>query len=91
MDVMVDRLGDGRAFRLLNMLDDFNREGLGIKFDFSLPGERVICSLDRIIEWRGKPHQPLLDTDAAKSLHAEYASMATCDHTALKLCNVLGH
>lgn len=91
MDVMVDRLGDGRAFRFLNMLDDFNREGLGIKFDFSLPGERVICSLDRIIEWRSKPHQPLLETDAAKSLHAEYASMATCDHTALKLCNVLGH
>ena len=30
MDFMVDRLGDGRAFRLLNVLDDFNREGLGI-------------------------------------------------------------
>ena len=26
---MADRLGDGRAFRLLNVLDDFNREGLG--------------------------------------------------------------
>jgi hypothetical protein len=31
MDFMVDRLGDGRAFRLLNVLDDFNREGLGIE------------------------------------------------------------
>ncbi len=29
-DFMADRLGDGRAFRLLNVLDDFNREGLGI-------------------------------------------------------------
>ena len=52
---MADRLDDGRAFRLLNVLDDFNREGLGIEVDFSLPAERVIRSLDRIIEWRGKP------------------------------------
>ena len=55
MDFMADRLGDGRAFRLLNVLDDFNREGLGIEVDFSLPAERVVRSLDRIIEWRGKP------------------------------------
>jgi putative transposase len=52
---MADRLGDGRQFRLLNVLDDFNCEGLGIEVDFSLPAERVIRSLDRIIEWRGKP------------------------------------
>ncbi len=37
------------------MIDDFNREGLGIEVDFSLPAERVIRSLDQIIEWRGKP------------------------------------
>ncbi len=37
------------------MLDDFNREGLGIEVDFSLPTERVIRNLNRIIEWRGKP------------------------------------
>ena len=54
-DFMADKLGDGRAFRLLNVLDDFNREGLRIEVDFSLPAERVIRSLDRIIEWRGKP------------------------------------
>jgi putative transposase len=51
---MAERLGDGRAFRLLNVLDDLNREGLGIEADFSLRSERVIPSLDRIIEWRGK-------------------------------------
>jgi putative transposase len=39
----------------LNVLDDFNREGLCIEVDFSLPAERVVRSLDRIIEWRGKP------------------------------------
>jgi putative transposase len=55
MDFMMDRLEDGRPFRLLNVLDDFNREGLGIEVDFSLPAERVIRSLNQIIEWRGKP------------------------------------
>ncbi len=52
---MADRLTDGRQFRLLNVLDDFNREGLGIEVDFSLPAERVVRSLNQIIEWRGTP------------------------------------
>ncbi len=55
MDFMHDQLADGRSIRLFNVIDDFNREGLGIEVDFSLPSERVIRSLDRIIEWRGKP------------------------------------
>jgi len=38
-DFMVDRLEDGRQFRLLNVLDDFNRRGLGVAVDFSLPAE----------------------------------------------------
>lgn len=40
---------------MFNLIDDYNREGHGIEVDFSLPSERVIRSLDRIIEWRGKP------------------------------------
>ena len=55
MDFMADQLADGRKFRTLNVLDDFNREGLGIEVDFSLPTVRVIRNLNRIIEWRGKP------------------------------------
>ena len=55
MDFMHDQLSDGRTFRLFNVLDDFNREGLEIEADFSLPAERVIRVLDQIIEWRGKP------------------------------------
>jgi len=56
MDFMHDQLADGRSIRLFNVIDDFNREGLGIEVDFSLPSDRVIRSLDRIIEWRGKPN-----------------------------------
>ncbi len=55
MDFMHDQLSDGRSFRLFNVLDDFNREGLGIEVDLSLPSGRVIRALEQIIEWRGKP------------------------------------
>lgn len=55
MDFMHDQLEDGRGFRLFNVIDDFNREALGIEIDFSLPSERVIRALKQIIAWRGKP------------------------------------
>lgn len=55
MDFMADQLADGRSFRTLNVLDDFNREGLAIEVDFSLPSERVVRTLNQIIAWRGKP------------------------------------
>lgn len=55
MDFMHDYLENGKNYRLLNVIDDFNREGLGIEVDFSLPGMRVIRTLEQIIEWRGKP------------------------------------
>jgi len=55
MDFMHDQLSDSRSFRLFNVIDDYNREGLGIEVDLSLPSERVIRSLEQIIEWRGKP------------------------------------
>jgi putative transposase len=55
MDFMHDQLEDGRSFRLFNVIDDFNREALGIEVDFSLPSQRVIRALKQIIDWRGKP------------------------------------
>lgn len=55
MDFMHDSLTDGRTYRTFNVIDDFNREGLGIEVDFSLPAERVIRALNNIIAWRGKP------------------------------------
>ena len=49
MDFMHDQLAHGRGYRLFNVIDDFNREGLGIEVDFSLPASRVVRSLERII------------------------------------------
>jgi putative transposase len=57
MDFMSDQLISGKTFRTFNVIDDYNREGLGIEVDLSLPAQRVIRALDQIIEWRGKPTQ----------------------------------
>ncbi len=37
MDFMSDQLRDGRHFRTFNVMDDYNREGLGIEVGLSLP------------------------------------------------------
>lgn len=55
MDFMSDSLADGRTLRTLNVIDDYNRECLGIEVDLSLPADRVIRALEHAIEWRGKP------------------------------------
>lgn len=55
MDFMSDQLASGKAIRTFNVMDDYNREGLGIEVDTSLPAARVVRSLEQIIEWRGKP------------------------------------
>ena len=47
LDFMSDSLDNGRSFRTFNVLDDFNREGLWIEIDTSLPAARVNRVLDR--------------------------------------------
>lgn len=61
IDFMHDRLWDGRAFRLLNVIDDFNRQVLWIEADTSLPAQRVIRVLERLAESRGLP--PMIRVD----------------------------
>ncbi len=61
LDFMSDSLASGRAFRTLNVLDDFNREALWIEVDTSLPAERVIRVLEMLLLWRGTPQQIRMD------------------------------
>jgi putative transposase len=55
IDFMSDSLTDGRRFRLLNIIDDFNRESLAIEVDTSLPSLRVIRVLEKLVDERGCP------------------------------------
>jgi putative transposase len=72
MDFMSDSLKDGRSVHTFNVIDGVNRECLTIDVNFSLPTQRVICSLERITEWRGKPSALRCDNEP------EYISQDLC-------------
>lgn len=55
LDFMHDSLWDGRTFRMLNGIDDYNRQVLHIEADTSLPALRVIRVLEQLEESRGLP------------------------------------
>jgi len=61
LDFMHDSLVNGRTIRTLNIIDEFNREGLWIEVDTSIPAARVVRVLDMLALWRGYPKQIRLD------------------------------
>ncbi len=61
MDFMSDALINGRSFRTVNIIDDCNREVIGIKASLSLPAIRVTEYLDQIARERGYPMKLRLD------------------------------
>ncbi len=58
---MTDSLVDGRRVRLLNVMDDYNRESLAVEVDTSLPSLRVIRVLEKLVEMRGNPESIRVD------------------------------
>ncbi len=52
---MADRLADGRAFRMLTLVDNFSRVSPAIEVDFSLTGKRVVEVLKRLKVTHGVP------------------------------------
>jgi len=61
MDFIADALSEGRKFRSLNIVDDFNRECLAAEVDTSIPGARVVRVLERLRERRGLPQILVMD------------------------------
>lgn len=55
IDYMSDSLWDGRKFRILNIIDDYNREALHMEIDTSLPSLRLVRILDQLKSYRGVP------------------------------------
>lgn len=58
MDFMSDSLADGCRWRTFNVIDDYNREGLAIDVDLSMPSTRVIRSLEQITLLYIQPGKP---------------------------------
>lgn len=61
IDFMSDALWDGSRFRLLNVIDDYNRQVLRIETDTSLPTLRLIRVLEQLRESRGLPNMIRVD------------------------------
>ena len=61
LDSTSDGLSDGRKFRTLNVIDDYNREILGrsagaVEVDYSLAAKQVLGLLNKLVErYEGKP------------------------------------
>jgi putative transposase len=54
LDLMQDTTEDNRKIRILNIIDDFTRESIGLEVDSSIPGQRVAHVLERTGLIRGK-------------------------------------
>ena len=61
LDYMSDALVYGRRFRTANVIDECNREAIGILPAFSLPSKRITRWLDEIAHSRGYPDYIRLD------------------------------
>lgn len=70
MDFMGDALLSGRRFRTLNIIDDFNREGLSIEPGFSIGSAAVAKVLDRLLKERGRPERIRVDNGPEFIAHA---------------------
>ena len=55
MDFVSDSLECGRKLRVLNILDDFDRSAIAQEISISMPAERVIRILEKVIWLKGKP------------------------------------
>ena len=61
MDFMCDTLENGRRYRILNIIDDYNREALLVKPQLIFPGEHVVNALNDLVFYRGIPSQIRVD------------------------------
>lgn len=70
LDFLHDALSDGRAFRILNIMDTFTRQALAIECDTSLSGERVVRVLEAQRLQKGAPKRLRIDNGPEFRSHA---------------------
>ena len=61
MDFVADQLSNGRRFRVLNVVDDYNREMVGQLVSISISGRQIARFLDDLILERQRPKTIICD------------------------------
>lgn len=61
IDFMHDSLWDGRSYRMLNVIDDYNRQLLAVEADTSLPVLRLLRVLEQLKQTHGLPQMIRVD------------------------------
>jgi len=55
IDFMSDSLANGRRFRVINIIDDYNREALLNEAYYSIPATRLVQKIREVLLHRTKP------------------------------------
>lgn len=82
MDFMCDTLESGRRFRILNVIDDYNREALIVRPQSIFPAEHVVNALNDLVFYRGKPGQIRVDNGPE---FVSQAFMSWCNENDIKI------
>lgn len=61
LDFVSDAAANGQTVRILTIVDDYSRECLAIEIDTSLPGARVVRTLEQVVTERGRPAGIVMD------------------------------
>jgi putative transposase len=60
-DFQFDQTADGRALKLLNIVDEFTREALVMLVARSIDADRTVSELERLVSERGAPEHLRMD------------------------------
>jgi putative transposase len=82
LDFMADALYGRRWFRTLNVIDEGNRQALGIEVATSIGSARVIRVLEQLIEMHGKPQALRVDNGAELTATA---FIEWCEHQQIQI------
>ena len=83
LDFMHDTLMNGRKVRILNIIDDYNRQALAMEVDYSHSGISVCRTLERVFEEYGHPAE-LRSDNGPEFLSAVYTDFCEKKNIGIK-------
>ena len=83
IDFMHDTLYGGRRFRTLNVIDEGNREALGIDIGTSIPAARVVRLMEQLVAIYGRPEAIRLD-NGPELISQEFSDWCRAKHIELR-------